>query len=229
MMPFRKPEIVRLAGWLLLSICVAAARGFGFPAAAWAAALLPVAFAPGKVDPGPVSVIFLGIAAVTPGSGLFTVLVAVSALLVVWHSKGILWRGAGTLSTVICAGLLLFGPPEAEPYGIPPAQETHKEAATIWEHVPSLDSASPSVYFRTGGGGTFLISVEAGGIRDTDPVGTIRAGDREIRIQEGESTHKIELCASDSSVVVEMTRSWRPFEHPVIHFGEVMLISGELQ
>ena len=219
----------RLAGWLLLSICVAAVRGFGFPSAAWAAALLPVALAPGKVDPGPVSAILLGVAAITPGTGLFTLLVGVSAFLVVWQSKSALWRGAGALSAMICAGLLFFGLPGVESSGIPTAQEMHRQGSTVWKHVPSLDSGSPSVSFRISRGGTILISIEAGGIRDTDPVGMIRVGEREIRIHEGFSTHEIELEASDSTVVVEMTRSWRPFEHPVIHFDEVMLIRGEQQ
>jgi hypothetical protein len=227
--PPGKHEIIRLAGWLLLSVCVAAIRGFGFLTAAWAAAFLPLAYAPEKADPGPVSIIFLCIAAVAPASGVFTVLVAVSALLVVWHSREAIWRGVGVLSTAICAGLLFFGLPVAQPPGLRPVQESYRESATVWENVPSLDSGKPSLYFRTAGGGAFLISVEAGGIRDTEPVGVIRVGEREILIRNGVSIHELELEAPDSIVVIEMTRPWRPFEHPVIHFGEVVLTRGERQ
>jgi hypothetical protein len=211
----------RIAGWALLCAPLMLARGPGLDTLAWAVALLPLVLLPDRTDPGPVSVLFLGAAAFASDSLLMAVLTCSGALVLAWRSVSPLPRTCGLVSIVLCSVFLLSagggdGPPEP-----PAAQEIHLEGSSVWRHVASLDGSNPSVRFRTGGEGTFSIAVDVGGVRDTCSVAVIRAGGTEVHLAGGASTVEIPVETGDGDVTVEMTRGWRPFEHPVVHFVTV--------
>jgi hypothetical protein len=209
---------LRMAGWALLCAPMLLARGPGLDTLAWAAALLPIVLVPDRADPGPVSVLFLGAAALASDSVLMAVLTCSGALLLAWRSATAVPRACGLVSAGLCTVFLLSSGGGYRPTEPPAAQEVHLEGSSVWRNAGSLDGSNPSVRFRTGGWGTFSVSVDVGGVRDTCSVAVIRAGGTEVQLTAGLSSVEIPIEPGDGDVTVEMTRGWRPFEHPVVHF-----------
>ena len=230
MMPMgRATGVSRLAGWIALSALVFLVRGVGPGAAAWALVLLPLVLTPEKTDPGPVSVLLLGGAAIAFPYAAFAVLTGAAALVMLWKSGTLFPRVAGALSAAACALVISMGYQAPDATGFPPAQEVHVDDATVWYNVPSLNSGSQGVTFRTSDGGSFRISMEAGGVRDTMPLASLRAGESVFCINSGTSSLEIDLAPGGENVTVTITRPWQPFQHPVLHFNSVRLVTGDSQ
>lgn len=83
-----------------------------------------------------------------------------------------------------------------------------------------LDRSSPAAILRTPGleEGTVGITFEAGGTRDSMPIGLLFAGEAVSAIPPGRS--EAMLQADGGFVEIRLVRPFHPFEHPVIHVLE---------
>lgn len=149
-------------------------------------------------------------------SGLTFILI-LSALAVFPNRRK--WRFVSmTLGLALC--LVLTGLPDARLHPELIAQERHIEDRLAWTYVPALHAGSPAVLFRTSvvDEGVLHLPVDAGGVRDDLPVGTILAGEQSITFGAGQDTLHVPFIAGDS-IRVRISRPWASFEHTVIHFG----------
>lgn len=149
-------------------------------------------------------------------SGLMFILI-LSAISVFPPSRK--WRLA-TMAPGLILCLVIAGLPDARLHPERVAQERHIEDRLAWTYVPALTAGSPAVLFRTSStdGGVLHVPVDAGGVRDDLPVGTILTGEQSITFGAGRDTLNVPFNAGDT-VRVWISRPWAAFEHTIIHFG----------
>jgi hypothetical protein len=129
------------------------------------------------------------------------------------------WRFASMAAGLILC-LVLTGLPDARLHPELVAQERHIEDRLAWTYVPALNAGSPAVLFRTSAaeGGVLHVPVDAGGVRDDMPVGTILTGEQNITFGTGKDTLHVPFNAGET-IRVGISRPWAAFEHTIIHFG----------
>lgn len=156
-----------------------------------------------------------GLLAVIP-SGLegMTVLLVGLAVACVLNGR---WLRAAVMGTFFLAGPVLIGLP-ASPEGPPDLlQENFIGDSTVWRDPVSLDYHRRAAELRTSGcsGKTLYLLVQAGGVRDALPLGTVTRGDHSCAVRSGWDT--LAVPAGGGETRIRMDRSYRPFSHPVIH------------
>lgn len=126
-------------------------------------------------------------------------------------------------TVVLLAGaalaMLVDGPPRPGPEAETVIQECISDPGISWE-VFHVDRSKPVALLRTPGmdGGAADLVCEAGGVRDSMPVGLIFASGGVYSIPPGRSVFELPL---DGGIVeIRLARRYRPFEHPVIHVLE---------
>lgn len=119
----------------------------------------------------------------------------------------------------VSAAMLVDGPPMPGPEAESVIQESMSGPGISWEAF-HVDRSKPVALLRTPGmeGGTVDLACEAGGVRDSMPVGLIFASEGVSSIPPGRSDFELPL---DGGIVeIRLNRRYRPFEHPVIHVLE---------
>lgn len=121
-----------------------------------------------------------------------------------------------TLAGGIITGLIICGLPVASTFGVQEHDEILSENAVIWPdpifanvnhpvvllEAPSMDNAD------------LLIEIEAGGVRDSCPLGIVETGGQTCQIMPGSNIFRIRGAAFPA--VITLTRKWQPFNHPII-------------
>jgi len=107
--------------------------------------------------------------------------------------------------------------PDAEQERIIP--ERIADRTVRWDRF-HLDRSRPTALLRTPGlqDGTVEITFEAGGTRDSMPVGLLFAGEAVLAIPPGRS--EAVLPTDGDFVEIRLVRPFKPFEHPIIHVLE---------
>jgi hypothetical protein len=153
-------------------------------------------------------------------SGSVTALWALTAAAAVSVFLGNRLLRSAVYALSMILGILISGLPGASaPPGHTAVLERHSDSTVHWDYAQSLDASAPGALLRTCGlpGDTLYIVLDAGGIRDTTALGTLSAGQWKLPVTPGRQTYAVPHDGRDP-VIMEMTRPWRPFEHPVIHF-----------
>lgn len=130
-----------------------------------------------------------------------------------------------SLAAGVALGVLAGGPPRPGPEAEAVVQETLDSRGISWEAF-HVDGSMPVALLRTPGmeGGTLTLVCEAGGVRDSMPVGLVFASEGVYSVPPGRSDFELPL---DGGIVeIRMARSYRPFEHPVIHVLEAHARAG---
>lgn len=123
------------------------------------------------------------------------------------------------LSAGLVIAVLADGPPPPGPDAETVIQETLEGPVISWEAF-HVDRSRPVALLRTPGidEGTLSLVCEAGGVRDSMPLGLVFASEGVFSIPPGRSVFDLHL---DGSIVeIRLARRYRPFEHPVIHVME---------
>jgi hypothetical protein len=117
------------------------------------------------------------------------------------------------------AAFAFFGPPAASLPGERVMQELFAGGRTTWPDMASIDLGHPVMLLRVtpDDGGTVTIRTAGGGIRTAEPLGMIISDEQAVAIIPGLDT--LSLYCPQGTASILLTRSWRPFEHPVIHAG----------
>ena len=134
------------------------------------------------------------------------------------------WRAiilAGGLSAV----LIISGLPLAPEYRFSVSEEVLTENGVIWQEPVELNLSRPQLLLQVPRVDftRMTVQVSAGGVRDSRPVGYVASADSIYPVHPGENTILIE--EPDFPVSIRISRQWKPFTHPVIHFvfGEASL------
>lgn len=131
------------------------------------------------------------------------------------------WRVLA-LAGGIVAGLLICGLPVASTYRMLEHDEIISENGVIWTDLVSANFNHPVVLLEAENMDNvdLLIEIEAGGVRDSCPMGIIETGGQTYQIMPGRSVFRISEAAFPA--VITLTRKWHPFNHPVIWIQNVM-------
>ena len=160
---------------------------------------------------------FLSAAAILFDGAIQGILPLTAALLVASHVKRV------KLRTIILAGgvfavLIFSGLPSAREQRILVLQEVMSQGAVIWPARAELNLSMPELILQAPGTtpSRLTVTLHGGGVRDNDPVGYITSDDRTFPLYSGENILVIEQ--PEFPVSIRISRSWKPFFHPVIHF-----------
>ena len=158
-------------------------------------------------------------AAVVLLSGAFTGVVPIALALFASSSlHKYKWRGivvAGGLS----AGLIFFGLPLSQAHNSLVSQEVLVDGKVLWSEPAELNLGMPELILQAPGieASCITLTIHAGGVRDINPVGYVFSADRTFPVYPGENTLEIE--EPEFPLSIRMSRSWKLFTHPVIHFN----------
>lgn len=127
------------------------------------------------------------------------------------------WRAiilAGGLSAV----LIISGLPSSPEYHFSVSEEVLIENAVLWPEPSELNLSKPHLFLQAPRTDftEMTIQVSAGGVRDSCPLGYVASADRTFPVYPGENILMIEK--PDFPVSIRISRHWKPFTHPVIHF-----------
>lgn len=127
------------------------------------------------------------------------------------------------LRAVILAGgvsavLIIYGLPSVQEHRFFVLHENLYQGAVNWPEPAELNLGMPELILQAPGAATarMTIKVSGGGVRDNNPVGYITSDDRRYPVYPGENT--VIIDEPEFPVSIRITRSWKPFSHPVIHF-----------
>ncbi len=125
------------------------------------------------------------------------------------------WRFLAIAGGII-AGLFICGLPGASTFGVQVHDEILSENAVIWPDLISAKINHPVVLLEAHNmnNADLLIEIEAGGVRDSCPMGTVETGGQTCQIMPGSNVFRIRSAAFPA--VITLTRGWKPFNHPVI-------------
>lgn len=127
------------------------------------------------------------------------------------------WR-----TLILAAGVVLLliitGIPSAQENRILVLQEVLTTEAVVWPMPAELNLGMPELILKAPGKEpvSLRLEVSAGGVRDNDPVGYVTSAGRRFPVYPGENTLIIEN--PEFPVSIRISRPWKPFSHPVIHF-----------
>ncbi len=127
------------------------------------------------------------------------------------------WRAlilAGGLSGVI----LFSGLPSAPGYNSSVSEEALTENGVMWPQPSELNLAKPRLLLQAPGIDIreMTLRISAGGVRDTCQVGHVISAGRTFPVYPGENILLIQEPEFPVSILI--SRKWKPFTHPVIHF-----------
>lgn len=116
------------------------------------------------------------------------------------------------------AVLMISGLPSMTEHRSIVSQELLIDGKVLWPEPAELNLGMPELILQAPGidAVSMTLKIYAGGIRDNDPVGYVASADRTYPIYSGENTLIIE--EPEFPVSILMSRSWKLFSHPVIHF-----------
>ncbi len=129
-----------------------------------------------------------------------------------------IWMRAGVLYLGLAISVLVSGLPRCLVPAPGHADAQLRENSVSWSFTGPLDLENPKILLEAQGvpSDSLEITVSAGGTRDDEPLGRITSGGTSAAIMPGIST--VRILSPVFPVEVEMTRDWKPFNHPVIHF-----------
>ncbi len=134
------------------------------------------------------------------------------------------WRSL-MLAGGLMATLLISGLPSNEEHRIFVSEEVLIDNGLIWPGPVELNLSMPQIVLYAPGMdiAEMTLHVSAGGVRDHDPLGYAASGDSTFPVYPGENILLIE--EPEFPVSIRISRPWKPFNHPVIHFdyGEASL------
>ncbi|MCK4505133.1 MAG: hypothetical protein KAW14_05915 [Candidatus Aegiribacteria sp.] len=116
----------------------------------------------------------------------------------------------------IAAGLVICGLPGASICRVLVHDEVRSENSVNWPDLYSANLNHPVVLLEALNmdNADLFIEIEAGGVRDSCPVGIIETGGQTYQIMPGSNVFRISEAAFPA--VITLTREWKPFNHPVI-------------
>ncbi|NOQ21852.1 MAG: hypothetical protein GQ565_04265 [Candidatus Aegiribacteria sp.] len=160
---------------------------------------------------------FLSAAAVLIEGAIEGMVPLTAAVLAASPVKNDKWRAiilAGGLSAV----LIISGLPSTKACRSLVLQEALSEEGVVWKEPAELNLGMPELLLQAPGidVACMTLRVSAGGVRDTSPVGYVTSADRTFPVYPGENTLIIE--EPEFPVSIRISRSWKPFYHPVVHF-----------
>lgn len=122
-------------------------------------------------------------------------------------------------AVLIPAAVILGGFPVAFALPETTVQEAFTGHGESWPGIVNLDQSSPAALMRVEGGcqGGVTLILEAGGVRDSLPVGFVATENVFIPVLPGRDSLVIE--SPGPFVEIRLTRPPVPFQHPVIHLG----------
>ncbi len=134
------------------------------------------------------------------------------------------WRYFAMAGGII-AGLLICGLPEALTYRVLAHDEIISENAVNWPDPISANLNHPVVMLEALNidNADLLIEIEAGGVRDSSPMGVIETGEQTHQIMPGSNVFRIREASFPA--VITLTRKWQPFNHPVIWIQKAWTVS----
>lgn len=126
-----------------------------------------------------------------------------------------------TALAAICmpASILLWGFPAPSSPPEVVIQEFFSESGESWPDIEHLDQSSPSALMRVDADATGPVALvlDAGGVRDSLPMGYVAAGGLFVPVFPGRDT--LRLDCPGSLVEIRLVRPPAAFQHPVIHIG----------
>ncbi|MCD4702252.1 MAG: hypothetical protein K8S24_10395 [Candidatus Aegiribacteria sp.] len=160
---------------------------------------------------------FLSAAAVLFSGAIEGIAPLTAAALVAATVKRERWR-AMILTGGLLAVLIISGLPTAPEYRFSVSEEVLVENGVIWPEPAELNLGRPRLLLQAPltDYTEMTFQVSAGGVRDSSPVGHVASADRIFPVYPGENTILIEEPEFPVSILI--SRSWKPFTHPVIHF-----------
>lgn len=160
---------------------------------------------------------FLSAAFILLTGAIDGILPLTAAVLVASVLKRGKWR-ALILAAGFSAVLIISGLPSVRERPILVLQEVLYQDAVIWSVPAELNLGMPELILEAPGKDPvcMTLTVYGGGVRDNDPVGYVTSDDRIFPVYPGENTLIIE--EPEFPVSIRLSRSWKPFSHPVIHF-----------
>ena len=149
--------------------------------------------------------------------GIEGILPLTAALLVASPVKREKWR-AVILAAGISAMLIISGLPSIEEHRSLVLQELMIDGKVLWSAPAELNLSMPELILDAPGvdASCMTLKVSGGGVRDSLPVGYVSSDDRTYPVYPGENTLFIEV--PEFPVTIRISRFWKPFSHPVIHF-----------
>jgi len=122
------------------------------------------------------------------------------------------------LAAGLSAVLLISGLPRSHEYPFSEPRVILAGDTVLWQEPLELNLGSPEMILKYPHMNVTEVTlhVSAGGVRDSDPVGYAYSGSSIIPISSGE--HAILFQQPEFPVYVRISREWKPFTHPVIHF-----------
>jgi len=140
-----------------------------------------------------------------------------AAVLVASPVKRDKWR-AVILAGGFSAVLIISGLPSSEDHHSLVLHESLYEGTVIWPSPAELNMGMPELILQAPAidAVSMTLKMYAGGVRDSSPVGYVASAEREYPVYSGENTLIID--EPEFPVSIRISRSWRPFSHPVIHF-----------
>ncbi len=160
---------------------------------------------------------FLSATAILIEGGIEGILPLTAAVLVASPVKRDKWR-AVILAAGISVMLIISGLPSIEEKRSLVLQELMIDGKILWSAPAELNLSMPELILEAPGvdAACMTLKVSGGGVRDTNPVGYVISSDRNYPVYPGENTLFIEV--PEFPVTIRISRSWKPFSHPVIHF-----------
>ncbi|MBD3369892.1 hypothetical protein GF402_05960 [Candidatus Fermentibacteria bacterium] len=129
------------------------------------------------------------------------------------------WLRLTVLAVSMLAAPLVGGMPFSTVGDPRVLQERFQADSTIWRDPVSLDYNRRTALLRTSGCSEPLhLVLQAGGVRDTLPLGTVTRDGYVVSVNPGRDT--LMVPPGSGETVVMMERTYRPFRHPVIHLTE---------
>lgn len=159
---------------------------------------------------------FLSAAAILVEGRIEGILPLTAAVIVASPFKRDKWR-----SVIIAGGvavLIISGLPSIEEHRSLVLQELMIDGKVQWPEPAELNLSMPELILQAPGidAACITLKVSAGGVRDSNPVGYVNSADRTYPVYPGENTVIIEV--PEFPVTIRISRFWKPFCHPVIHF-----------
>jgi len=210
----KAPLSVTYSAIILGGLSLLIAAGSGGPALIMIGALLVVLL---SESPASRYLFSLCAAAILIEGSIHGLLPLIAALFIASPVNRDKWR------TVILAGgavllLIITGIPSARENRFIVLQEVLCPEAVVWAMPAELNLGMPELILKAPGkeAVSLRLEVSAGGVRDNDPVGYVTSAGRRIPVYPGENTLIIE--DPEFPVSIRISRPWKPFSHPVIHF-----------
>ncbi len=140
-----------------------------------------------------------------------------AAVLVASVFKRDKWR-ALILAGGVSALLIISGLPSSKEPGSFVSEEILRDGKVLWTEPAQVNISMPELILQAPGidAAFITLKVSAGGVRDSNLVGYVNSADRTFPVYPGENTLIIE--EPEFPVSIRLSRSWKPFSHPVIHF-----------